>query len=91
MGVAQTMPQDDLSRRAHEDPRYPELHVSLHTENPLALVSATRLALRRAGTDRTEIERFTRDALGSPDPRSQCGRWVHLDLERDLERDAERD
>lgn len=60
-------------------PRYPELRVSLRTDNPLALVSATRLALRRAGTDRQEIERFTRDALKSTDPRSLCSRWVRVD------------
>ncbi len=60
-------------------PRYPELRVSLRTDNPLALVSATRLALRRAGTDRQEIERFTRDALKSPDPRDLCARWVRVD------------
>lgn len=89
IGVAPTMPPttpsppEDPTRSTRQDPRYPDLHVSLHTENPLALVSATRLALRRAGTDRTEIERFTRDALDSPDPRSQCDRWVRLEVERD--------
>jgi len=60
-------------------PRYPELRVSLRTDNPLALVSATRLALRRAGTDHEEIERFTRDALGSADPGRLCSRWVRVD------------
>ncbi len=74
---------EEPQRLMPQDPRYPDLHVSLRTENPLALVSATRLALRRAGTDRTEIERFTRDALGSPDPRTHCGRWVRLDPETD--------
>ncbi|MGD2116687.1 MAG: hypothetical protein PVG07_16660 [Acidobacteriota bacterium] len=63
-------------------PRYPQLRVSLRTENPLALVSAIRLALRRAGTDRTEIERFTRDALASPDPRGLCRQWVRLEVRR---------
>ncbi len=61
------------------NPRYPALSVSLRTDNPLALVSATRLALRRAGTDRQEIERFTRDALKSADPRGLCSRWVRID------------
>lgn len=56
----------------------PELPLSLRTENPLALISATRLALRRAGRDRREIDRFTRDALESPDPRSVCSRFARL-------------
>ncbi len=59
-------------------PRYPELHVTLRTANPLALVSATRLALRRAGKDRAEIESFTRAALDGPDPRGACSRYVRL-------------
>jgi len=85
IGAAPTMSRihEEPDRLSRQDPRYPDLHVSLHTENPLALVSATRLALRRAGTDRTEIERFTRDALGSADPRTLCGRWVRLEVERD--------
>lgn len=59
-------------------PRYPDLQVSLRTENPLALISATRLALRRAGMDRAEIETFTRAALASPDPKGACSRYVRL-------------
>jgi hypothetical protein len=61
------------------NPRYPDLQVSLRTENPLALVSATRLALRRAGKDRGEIEQFTQTALSSPDPRGACSRYVRLE------------
>lgn len=60
-------------------PRYPDLQVSLRTENPLALISATRLAMRRAGKDRAEIETFTRAALASPDPRDACSRYVRVD------------
>ncbi|MFP3941201.1 MAG: hypothetical protein ACLF0P_12900 [Thermoanaerobaculia bacterium] len=56
----------------------PELPLVLRTDNPLALISATRLALRRAGRDRNEIDRFTRDALESPDPRSVCSRFARL-------------
>lgn len=70
--------QDDETTPAMS-PRYPDLEVSLRTEHPLALVSATRLALRRAGKDRTEIESFTRTALSSSDPRSACSRYVRLD------------
>lgn len=62
-------------------PRYPDLRVSLHTDNPLAVVSAVRLALRKAGTDRREIDRFTREALGSPDPQHFCDEWVQLDVD----------
>ena len=58
--------------------RNPEIQLSLRTENPLALISATRLALRRAGRDRTEIDSFTRTALSSPDPRGVCSRYVRL-------------
>lgn len=75
MGAAGTM-----TAYAAGGPRYPQLRVSLRTRNPLALVSATRLALRRAGTDRTEIERFTRDALTSADPRGLCREWVRLEV-----------
>lgn len=60
-----------------------DARISLRTDNPLALVSAARLALRRAGTDRGEIERFTRDALSSTDPRQACGRWVRIDPSSD--------
>lgn len=63
-------------------PRYPDLEVSLRTEHPLALVSATRLALRRAGMDPSEIESFTRTALSSADPRRACSRYVRLDDRR---------
>lgn len=59
-------------------PLYPDLQISLRTDHPLALVSATRLALRRAGKDAREIERFTRDALASEDPRGLCSRWVRI-------------
>jgi hypothetical protein len=62
-------------------PLYPDLQVSLRTENPLALVSATRLALRRAGKDHGEIDRFTQAALASPDPRDLCSRWVKVEPE----------
>jgi len=62
-------------------PRYPDLRVSLHTDNPLAMVSAVRLALRKAGTDRGEIERFTREALNSPDPQDFCDQWVRVDVD----------
>lgn len=60
-------------------PRFPDLQVSLRTDNPLALVSATRLVLRRAGLDAGEIASFTRSALSSPDPRAACSRYVRIE------------
>lgn len=60
------------------DPRNPDQQVSLRTENPLALVSAARLVLRRAGKDRNEIDSFTRAALSSPDPKGACSRYVRV-------------
>lgn len=66
-------------------PRYPDLQVSLRTDNPLALVSATRLALRRAGLDPREIESFTQTALSSADPRRACSRYVRLSERRSVD------
>lgn len=63
-------------------PRYPELQVSLRTDNPLAVVSATRLALRRAGMNRDEIETFTQTALASEDPRRTCSTYVRIRREQ---------
>ena len=60
-------------------PRYPHLRVALETDHPLALVSATRLALRQAGATPGTIEEFTRDALASDDPGALCARWVEVE------------
>lgn len=67
-------------------PRYPDLQVSLRTDNPLALVSATRLALRRAGMGAEEIETFTQAALSSGDPRRACSRYVRLAEARSVDK-----
>jgi hypothetical protein len=48
-------------------PRYPEIHVSTRSRNPLALVAAVREELRLAGAARTDITRFTDQALEHPD------------------------
>jgi hypothetical protein len=59
--------------------RYPEIRVKLRTQSALALVAAVRHEMRRAGLPREEIERFSSDALTSPDPRQMrriCGEWV---------------
>lgn len=63
-------------------PLYPEVHVSLRSQNRFALVSAIRLGLRRAGTPPAEIERFSQTALMEPDARrfeEICAEWVRLE------------
>ena len=66
-------------------PLYPELHVRLRTANPLALVSAVRLGLRRCGVDPGLIRRFTEEALASEEPRhvrAVCEEWADVELPR---------
>jgi hypothetical protein len=48
-------------------PRYPEIHVSIRSRNPLALVAAVREELRLARAARNDIARFTDQALAHPD------------------------
>ena len=63
-------------------PLYPEVRISLRSPNRFALVSAIRQGLRRAGTPRAEIERFSQEALTTQDPHhfeEVCSRWVRLD------------
>lgn len=63
-------------------PLYPSVHVSIRSRNPYALASAIRQGLRRAGTPRAEIERFTQEALSVQDPRrfeEVCSQWVILE------------
>jgi len=63
-------------------PLYPEVHVSLRSQNRYALVSAIRYGLRRAGTPPAEIERFSQEALTTQDPHrleELCQRWVLLE------------
>lgn len=63
-------------------PRYPDIRIAIVSENPLAWVSAVRLALRRAGADRSEIDRFSTEAWTAGDPaevESLCRRWVRLE------------
>lgn len=62
-------------------PRYPDLSVSLRSRHPLAWVSATRYALRGAGIEPAEIDRFTEEAVGAGRPEavlSICSRWIRL-------------
>ena len=62
-------------------PRYPDIHVKLHSRNPYALVSAIRLALRQARVDESEVRRFTEEAMESEEPRQMrqvCGSWADV-------------
>ena len=64
-------------------PRYPEIRVHVDSTNPLALVAAVREAMRRAHIEKSEIMRFSEEALGEHDDRRSreiCGRWVWIDV-----------
>jgi hypothetical protein len=62
-------------------PRYPQIRVSTQSPNPLALVAAVRHALRQARVARSEISRFSSEALASRDPAETqqiCSGWVSV-------------
>lgn len=59
-------------------PRYPEIEVRVTSAHPLALIGATRLALRRAGVDKPQIQDFSAQAFSSGDAGSVCREWVRL-------------
>lgn len=64
-----------------ELPRFPDVQVTLRSRNRWAVAAAIRIALRRAGKDRREIDRFLSEALSEEDPqafRETCRRWVML-------------
>lgn len=63
-------------------PRYPRISVQTDSKNPLALVAAVREALRLAHVRRSEISRFSDEALSSDDPsevQEVCRQWVQVD------------
>lgn len=63
------------------DTRPPDVHVRLQTDHPLAMVSAVRHELRRAGADPRLIERFNEEAFASEEPqrmRDVCRRWADI-------------
>ena len=65
-------------------PLYPEIQISLRSRNRFALVSAIRQGLRKAGKCPSEIERFSREALSTQDPRQfeeLCSQWVRLEVQ----------
>ncbi len=66
-------------------PRFPEVRVTLRTDNRWAVASAIRQALRRAGKDRAEIDRFVTEAMAAMSAAEAadgatfeevCKRWV---------------
>ena len=62
-----------------EQPRYPELRVSIRSPNPMALVAAVREELRLAAAEHDDIARFTDQALRRPEAphvRAVAERWV---------------
>jgi len=61
-------------------PRYPRLHVGTASQNPWALLAATRWALRRAGAPHEEIERLEEEARREG-ILPACSRWVRVDPE----------
>lgn len=52
-------------RRNRDSARYPDLRVRVRSENPLALVAATREELRLAGVGAEEIRDFSDQALST--------------------------
>ncbi len=64
-------------------PHYPDIHIRLRSNNPFALVSAVRLALRRSQVDPSEIHRFTAEALANEEPqrmRQVCSDWAEVEV-----------
>ena len=64
-------------------PRYPDIRVRLRSNNPFALVSAVRLALRTSHFDPLEIHRFTEEALAEDEPqrmRQVCSDWAKVEV-----------
>lgn len=71
------------SREASPAPRYPQVHVALHSRNPYAVVSAVRQALRRSRIDASEIARFNEEAFATEEPRHMrqvCGSWAEIEF-----------
>jgi 3-oxoacyl-[acyl-carrier-protein] synthase III len=68
---------------ADPSPVYPDVRVAVRSRNRWAVAAAVRQALRRAGKDRREIDRFVREAVTADTPdhlRDVCQRWVRLQL-----------
>lgn len=64
-------------------PRYPDIHVRLHSRNPFALVSAVRAALRKQRVDGDELRRFTEEAMARDEPDHMidvCSSWAEIEV-----------
>ena len=64
-------------------PKYPQLHVRLHSRNPFAMISAVRSAMRRSCFDGSEIDRFTEEALRTEEPQQIdqiCKSWARVEV-----------
>jgi hypothetical protein len=64
-------------------PVYPDVRVTVRSRNRWAVAAAVRQALRRAGKDDREIERFVREAVAAESPerlRDVCRRWVKVQI-----------
>lgn len=64
-------------------PVYPDVRVTVRSRNRWAVAAAVRQALRRAGKDDREIERFVREAVAAESPerlREICRRWVKVQI-----------
>ena len=62
-----------------EAPIYPDVEVRVRSRHPLVWVSSVRYALRRAGVDAEQIDRFSSEALTARSGRCQrqiCTHWV---------------
>jgi hypothetical protein len=71
------------SRQASDAPRYPDVHVTLRSTNPYAVVSAVRHALRRSRVDQSEVARFSDEAFETEEPqrmRAVCDSWADVEL-----------
>jgi hypothetical protein len=68
---------------AQPSPAFPDLRVTVRSRNRWAVAAAVRQAMRRAGKDRAEIDRFVREAVATDSQeglRDVCRRWVELKL-----------
>lgn len=62
-------------------PRYPEVHIELHTRHPLAWISAVRQGLRLSGVAGHEIHRFTEEAFEASPRKVEevCTSWARVE------------
>lgn len=64
-------------------PAFPNLRVTVHSRNRWAVAAAIRQAMRRAGADPADVDRFVAEALAAETPerlRDVCCHWVRLSI-----------